>query len=165
MRIIAVFLTLALAGPTALAQTSVPPPPHPDPDKPPAAVQPAANGPSLDVTLKFIQDKVNDQGKIVYVETENNSITGERVSENSGARSGKAAGPAFGRSPAKKGSASAARGGPSPEHFAETAVVSFDPAGALSLKEDGSKTEVQRAGLGVMLPVTENWTKTWQVNF
>jgi len=164
MRIVAVLLTVALAAATALAQQSVPPPPQPPADKPPAAVQPAANGPSLDVTLKFIQDKVNQQGKIVYVESENNSITGERVSENSGARSAKAAGPAFGRSPAKKGSAGAAGGGTSPEHIAETEVVSYDPVGALSLQEEGTKTEVVKSGL-IMMPVTENWTKTWQVNF
>src|ERR1039458_409307 len=59
MRIVTVFLTLVLAASIALAQQSVPPQPAPD--------KPAANGPSLAVTLKFIQDKVNQQGKIEYV--------------------------------------------------------------------------------------------------
>ncbi len=39
----------------AFAQTAVAPPP-----------QPAGNGPSLAVTMQFIQDKMNEQGKINY---------------------------------------------------------------------------------------------------
>src|ERR1035437_2879177 len=62
MRIVSVFLTLVLAASIALAQQSMPPQPPAD--------KPAANGPSLEATLKFIQDKVNQQGKIVYVEHE-----------------------------------------------------------------------------------------------
>jgi hypothetical protein len=158
MRIVAVLMTVALAAVTALAQQNVPPPPQPASDMPATA-----NGPSLDVTLKFIQDKVNEQGKIVYVESETNSITGERVNENSQARSAKLAGPSFGRAPAKKGSAGAG-GGASPDQFAETAVVSYDPAGVITFQELGTKTEVQKSGL-LMLPVTENWTKTWPANF
>ena len=77
MRIVPVFLTLVPAASIALAQENVPPPPQPVADHPPAAVQPTANGPSLDATLKFIQDKVNQQGKIVYVETVTDSVTGE----------------------------------------------------------------------------------------
>jgi len=183
MRIFTAFLTIILAAMTAWAQQSVLPPPQPEPDKPvvaippaatnpPAAVSPpASSGPTLDVTLKFIQDKVNEQGKIVYVESASNSLTGEKVDDNSSSgvmyhrqASAKAAGPALGRAPMKKGVAGAG-GGTSPELFAETEVVSYDPAGALSLKEEGTKTELQRAGFGVMLPVTENLTKIWQVNF
>jgi hypothetical protein len=40
----------------------------------PAADKPA--GPSLEVTLKFIQDKVNQQGSILYVESWNNAVSG-----------------------------------------------------------------------------------------
>jgi hypothetical protein len=58
MRIVSAFSTVVLFASIALAQQSVPPQP------------PAANGPSLEVTLKFIQDKVNQQGKIVFVEHE-----------------------------------------------------------------------------------------------
>jgi hypothetical protein len=189
MRIVTAFLTIVLSATIALAQHSVPPPPQPAPDKPvtanpptattpavnpptatnpPAAVtSPATSGPTLDVTLKFIQDKVNEQGKIVYVESESNSLTGERVDESSPARSAKASKSslAYARAPAKKGYPGAGGGGTSPEHFAESEVVAYDPAGAISLKEEGTKTEVQRAGLGVMIPVEENWTNTWQVNF
>jgi hypothetical protein len=176
MRIATAFLTIVLAATTALAQQAVPPPPQPAPDKPVATIPPTANtppaasGPTLDVTLKFIQDKVNEQGKIVYVESESNSLTGERVDDNSSlemkrrAASSKMASPSLARSGSKKGWAGAG-GGTSPELFAETEAVAYDPAGALSLKEEGTKTEVQRAGLGVMIPVTENWTKTWAVNF
>ena len=179
MRIVTAFLTIVLAATTALAQQAVPPPPKPAPDKPVATIPPAANtpppavtppassGPTLDVTLKFIQDKVNEQGKIVYVESASNSLTGERIEEERAMQrsaSAKAAGPVHSRAPMKKGAAGAG-GGTSPELFAETEVVSYDPAGGLSLKEEGTKTELQRAGLGVMIPVTENWTKTWPVNY
>jgi hypothetical protein len=68
MRIVTLFLTLVLAAATAVAQQSVPPPPQPAADKP--------AGPSLEVTLKFIQDKVNQQGSIVYVESWNNAVSG-----------------------------------------------------------------------------------------
>jgi hypothetical protein len=57
---------MVLAGATAQAQQSVPPPPQPTAD----------NGPSLEATMKFIQDKVNQQGAIVYVESWNNSVSG-----------------------------------------------------------------------------------------
>ena len=47
---------MALAGIAVAAQQSkVPPPP-----------KPADDGPSLAVTMKFIQDKINDQGKLNY---------------------------------------------------------------------------------------------------
>jgi hypothetical protein len=54
LRIIISSFVLA-AFSTAYAQTAVPPPP-----------QPAGNSPSLEVTMKFIQDKMNEQGKINY---------------------------------------------------------------------------------------------------
>ncbi len=171
MRIISAFFTIALTATTVLAQQAVPPPPQPAPDKPvtvnPPAVTPpvvnpsAASGPSLDVTLKFIEDKVNEQGKIVYVESESNSLTGERVDDISQAISAKLGGGGYARSPVKKGYPG---GGASPEQYAETEVVSYDPAGAISLREEGTKTEVERSGWAA-LPVTENWTKTWTVNF
>ncbi|MGO9317582.1 MAG: hypothetical protein ACLPXT_06915 [Terracidiphilus sp.] len=66
MRIATVFLTLALTASLTLGQQSVPPPPRPVAD----------SGPSLEVTLKFIQDKVNQQGAIVYVESWNNPVSG-----------------------------------------------------------------------------------------
>jgi len=128
MRIITVFLTMALAGSTVLAQQAVPPPPQPAsesqsnaavlkllhsgvserailhvisaaagsfdtsadalaalkqagaseaelsaiasqgaaPANPPAAGSPGANGPSLEVTLKFIQDKLNTIGTVNF---------------------------------------------------------------------------------------------------
>jgi len=72
MRTATLFLTVMLAATTALAQQSVPPPLQPAPDKPATA-----SGPSLEVTLKFIQDKVNEQGRIVFVESSNNTVTGE----------------------------------------------------------------------------------------
>jgi hypothetical protein len=156
-------LTIVLAASTALAQESVPPPPQPVAAPPPAAVQPAANGPSLDATLKFIQDKVNQQGKIVYVETVTDSVTGESVGDNYPAA--KPAGLAHQKAfAAKKGYA--AGGGSAPQRSAETQVVVVDPiGGALFFRENGSDTKVQRAGFGVMLPVMQDWTKTWSVNF
>jgi len=60
MRMIAVILTVVLAGATAVAQQSVQPPPQPAADKP------AVSGPSLDVTLKFIQDKLNAIGTVNF---------------------------------------------------------------------------------------------------
>ena len=60
MRMIAVILAVVLAGATAQAQQSVPPPPQPAADKP------ATSGPSLEVTLKFIQDKLNAIGTVNF---------------------------------------------------------------------------------------------------
>jgi len=51
---------------TAFAQTAVPPPP-----------QPADNGPSLAVTMQFIQDKMNEQGKIFYALYTHDNSNGE----------------------------------------------------------------------------------------
>jgi len=58
MRIITVFLTIVLAATTARAQQSVPPPPQPAPDKP--------AGPTLEVTMQFIQDKLNGIGTVNF---------------------------------------------------------------------------------------------------
>jgi hypothetical protein len=128
MRIIAIFLTLALTSATALAQQSVPPPPQPAvdapanaevlkllrsgvservvlhvisatpgkfdtspdalialkqagvsevelsailtqgaaPTNPPAAGAPNTNGPTLEVTMKFIQDKLSEVGTVNF---------------------------------------------------------------------------------------------------
>src|ERR1039458_3571437 len=60
MRMMAMILAVVMAGATALAQVAVPPPPQPAADKP------AVNGPSLDVTLKFIQDKLNTVGTVNF---------------------------------------------------------------------------------------------------
>jgi hypothetical protein len=174
MRIVAVFLTLVLAASFTLAQESVPPPPQPVADQapapPPQAVNPpAANGPSLEATLKFIQDKVNQQGKIVYVETVTDSVTGESVGENHPAA---AADPVRlvsfeGQSakPAQRGFAGGVGGGSSLQRSAETQVVAVDPIGALSFQEDGSDMEVRRAGFGIIVPMMADWTKTWSVYF
>jgi hypothetical protein len=60
MRIVSLLLTAVLSASTALAQQNVPPPPQPPPDKP------AISGPSLEVTLKFIQDKLNEVGTVNF---------------------------------------------------------------------------------------------------
>jgi hypothetical protein len=184
MRIVAVLLTVVLAGAAVLAQQAVPPPPQPAPDKPaaanpptasaPTAVQPAANppaatGPTLEATLKYIQEKVNAQGKIVYVETVTDSVTGESVGENYPAaaadpvlRVSFAAQAARPPSPTYHGPAG---GGPAPERSAETQVVAVDPVGgALSFQENGSDM-VMKAGWGMVYPVMSDWTKTWPVYF
>ena len=58
MRMTALFLSLLLIATAAVAQKAVPPPP-----------KPADKGPSLAVTMKFIEDKLNDQGRVGYVMT------------------------------------------------------------------------------------------------
>jgi hypothetical protein len=58
MRIITAFLTIVLAVTVAQAQQSVPPPPQPTPDKP--------AGPSLEVTMKFIEDKLSEIGTVNF---------------------------------------------------------------------------------------------------
>jgi hypothetical protein len=71
MRIITAFLTIVLAATVAQAQQSVPPPPQPVPDKP--------AGPSLEVTMKFIQDKLNEIGTVNfagYVHDSSNNTDG-----------------------------------------------------------------------------------------
>jgi hypothetical protein len=58
MRIIAAFLTVVLIASTAMAQQAVPPPPRPPEDD---------TGPSLEASLKFIQEKVSDEGRFNFV--------------------------------------------------------------------------------------------------
>src|ERR1017187_10124709 len=58
-----VLIALALSAVPMLAQTTpVSPPPHP------SEATPVSSGPSLEVTLKFIADKVTEQGEITYRE-------------------------------------------------------------------------------------------------
>lgn len=54
MRIVSIILSLMLITSAALAQ-AVPVPP-----------KPADSGPSLEATMRFIEDKLNDQGKVSY---------------------------------------------------------------------------------------------------
>jgi hypothetical protein len=54
-----------LCGGAALAQETVPPPPKPVDD-----------GPSLEVTMKFVQQKLTDLGKVSWVQVEHNSKDG-----------------------------------------------------------------------------------------
>ena len=71
MRMIAVILAVVMATSTALAQQSVPPPPQPAADKP--------AGPSLEVTMQFIQDKLNEMGTVNfagYVHDSSNNTDG-----------------------------------------------------------------------------------------
>jgi hypothetical protein len=68
---IAVILAVVMATSTALAQQSVPPPPQPAADKP--------AGPSLEVTMQFIQDKLNEMGTVNfagYVHDSSNNTDG-----------------------------------------------------------------------------------------
>jgi hypothetical protein len=56
---IALVLAVVMAGTAALAQVAVPPPPQPVRDR-------ADNGPSLEVTMKFIEDKLNGIGTVNF---------------------------------------------------------------------------------------------------
>ena len=76
MRIVSWLLTVVMTTSIALAQQSVPPPPQPAPGKPDAQSQPADNGPSLEATMKYIQDKVNEQGNILTISSMQNVISG-----------------------------------------------------------------------------------------
>jgi hypothetical protein len=60
MRIVSMLMTIVFAGATALAQVAVPPPPQPAPDRG------ESHGPSLEVTMKFIQDKLNTVGTVNF---------------------------------------------------------------------------------------------------
>jgi hypothetical protein len=66
MRVASMFLAVVIISSAALAQQSVPPPPKPAADQPAAASPDALKGPTLEVTLKFIQDKLNEIGKMNY---------------------------------------------------------------------------------------------------
>ena len=66
MKTITVLLTIILIASTALTQQKVPPPPKPAPD-----------GPSLEVTMKFIQDKLNDEGAVKFVLLRHNAEEGD----------------------------------------------------------------------------------------
>jgi hypothetical protein len=57
----------ALLSASAVAQQSVAPPPRPANDAPVAAS--AASGPTLADTMKFIQEKLKEQGQVEFVET------------------------------------------------------------------------------------------------
>jgi hypothetical protein len=61
-----VLILVLTAFSAAIAQQPIPPPP-----------QPAADGPSLAVTMQFIQDKMNEQGKINYALYVHDNASGE----------------------------------------------------------------------------------------
>jgi hypothetical protein len=62
-----VFMLALTAFSAAFAQQSVAPPPKPANDAPVAAL--AASGPTLAETMKFIQEKLKEQGLVEFVET------------------------------------------------------------------------------------------------
>jgi hypothetical protein len=66
VRVVSVVCLLALLSSLAIAQQPVPPPP-----------MPAADGPTLAVTMQFIQDKMNEQGKISYALYTHDNANGE----------------------------------------------------------------------------------------
>jgi hypothetical protein len=66
VRVLSVVSFCFLLSASVVAQQAVPPPP-----------QPAADGPSLAVTMKFIQDKMNEQGKINYALYTHDNAKGE----------------------------------------------------------------------------------------
>lgn len=59
------FVALAVSGTLAQQTKSVPPPPKPVDD-----------GPSLEVTMKFIQDKLNDIGAVNYASYTHDNVAG-----------------------------------------------------------------------------------------
>jgi uncharacterized FlaG/YvyC family protein len=61
VRVLFVVSLSALLSAPALAQVAVPPPP-----------KPADSGPSLAATMQFIQDRMNNQGSVGYIETRSN---------------------------------------------------------------------------------------------
>ncbi len=60
---------VGLPGVYAAAQTAVAPPP-----------KPADSGPSIETTMKFIQDKLNGIGKVNFVASSRNTADGSTVS-------------------------------------------------------------------------------------
>jgi hypothetical protein len=61
LRVVFVVSLAALLNASALAQRAVPPPP-----------KPADSGPSLEDTMKFVQDRMNNQGSVGYVSNRSN---------------------------------------------------------------------------------------------
>ena len=61
------FATLMASGAVAQQKKSVPPPPKPQ-----------DAGPSLEVTMKFIQDKMNDVGPVNYVEYNHDNVAARK---------------------------------------------------------------------------------------
>ncbi|MGA2171298.1 MAG: hypothetical protein ABSG62_24200 [Terracidiphilus sp.] len=59
---------LIIAATASVAQQAVEPPPRPD-----------DSGPSLDVTLKFIQDKIKNTGKVNWVVYCHNNVNGDDI--------------------------------------------------------------------------------------
>jgi hypothetical protein len=70
MRIVFVVSLAALLGAPAHAQTSIPPPP-----------KPAGSGPSLEVTMQFLQEKLSDIGKVTFLSYTQNTRSGSYTSE------------------------------------------------------------------------------------
>jgi len=66
LRVVFVASFVVLLSNLAISQTAVPPPP-----------MPAADGPSLAVTMQFIQDKMNAQGKINHTLNTHDNAKGE----------------------------------------------------------------------------------------
>ena len=66
LRVLSAVSFCVLLSASAVAQQPVPPPP-----------QPSGNGPSLEVTMKFMQDKMNEQGKINYTLNTHDNAKGE----------------------------------------------------------------------------------------
>jgi hypothetical protein len=66
LRVVFVVCFVVLLSIPAFTQTAVTPPP-----------QPAVSGPSLAVTMQFIQDKMNEQGKIDYTLNTHDNSKGE----------------------------------------------------------------------------------------
>jgi hypothetical protein len=66
MRTIVSLLSLLLIATAAIAQKSVPLPP-----------KPADSGPSLEVTMKFLQEELNEQGKVSIIHTGHDTLKNE----------------------------------------------------------------------------------------
>ncbi|MGD0683066.1 MAG: hypothetical protein ABR990_13570 [Terracidiphilus sp.] len=64
-----VFFAALLSAP-AFAQTAAPPPP-----------KPAGSGPSLEVTMQFLQEKLSDIGKVTFLSYTQNTRNGSNTSE------------------------------------------------------------------------------------
>lgn len=73
MRMVPMFLAVVITSSAALAQQNVPPPPLPAADQPAAASPDALKGPSLEATMKYIQDKINQRGAIHHFYSDSKS--------------------------------------------------------------------------------------------